>query len=65
MIDLLYTTTQLQDAGVKFKAGKSERRFESFDTDIKFEKGVLKIPSLELSDRPEVVYRNIIALEQA
>ncbi|KAK7821303.1 hypothetical protein CFP56_037846 [Quercus suber] len=59
MIDLLFTATQHHDAGVKF-----EWCFESFDSDIKFEKRVLKIPSLELSDPMEVVYRNIIALEQ-
>ena len=57
--DLLYSATQLQQAGVKFELGESERSFE-----IKFEKGVLKIPSLGLMDWTEVVTRNIMALEE-
>ena len=57
--DLLYTATQLHEAGVKFEVVTSECRF-----DIKFEKGVLKIPQLELDDWTEVVTRNIMALEQ-
>ena len=57
--DLLYTATQLHEAGVKFEVVTSECRF-----DIKFEKGVLKIPQLKLDDWKEVVIRNIMALEQ-
>uniref|UniRef100_A0A7N2LKW9 Uncharacterized protein n=1 Tax=Quercus lobata TaxID=97700 RepID=A0A7N2LKW9_QUELO len=57
--DLLYTATQLYEAGVEFQVVESECRF-----DIKFEKGVLKIPKLELDDWTEVVARNIMALEQ-
>ncbi|KAK9997273.1 hypothetical protein SO802_021959 [Lithocarpus litseifolius] len=57
--DLLYTATQLHEAGVKFEVVTSECRF-----DIKFEKGVLKIPQLLLDDWTEVVTRNIMALEQ-
>ncbi|KAK4566671.1 hypothetical protein RGQ29_002796 [Quercus rubra] len=57
--DLLYTATQLHEAGVKFEVLKSECCF-----DIKFEKGVLKIPKFELDDWTEVVTRNIMALEQ-
>ncbi|KAF3958563.1 hypothetical protein CMV_016539 [Castanea mollissima] len=56
---LLYSATQLREAGVKFKVVESECRF-----DINFEKGVLKIPSLELMAWTEVVTRNIMALEQ-
>ena len=56
---LLYSATQLREAGVKFEVVKSECRF-----DINFEKGVLKIPSLELMAWTEVVTRNIMALEQ-
>ena len=58
--DLLYTATQLQEAGVKFEGVEIyECRF-----DIKFEKGVLKIPKFELNDWAEVATRNIMALEQ-
>ena len=57
--DLLYTATQLHEAGVKFEVVTSECRF-----DIKVEKGVLKIPQLKLDDWKEVVIRNIMALEQ-
>ncbi|XP_075661295.1 UPF0481 protein At3g47200-like [Castanea sativa] len=59
MINRLYTATQLHEVGVKFKVIASESCF-----DIKVEKGVLEIPRLVLNDRVEVVYRNIIALEQ-
>ena len=57
--ELLYTATQLHEAGVKFGVLKSKCRF-----DIKFEKGVLKIPKFELDNWTEVVTRNIMALEQ-
>ncbi|XP_075662937.1 UPF0481 protein At3g47200-like [Castanea sativa] len=58
--DLLYTASQLHEAGVKFKVvEKSDCRF-----DIIFEKGVLKIPEFELDDWTEVATRNIMALEQ-
>ena len=58
-IPLMYTATQLHEAGVKFEVGTSECCF-----DVKFEKGVLKIPALELNDWTEVIIRNIMALEQ-
>ncbi|XP_023890200.1 UPF0481 protein At3g47200 [Quercus suber] len=59
LIKHLYSATQLHEAGVKFEVGTSKCYF-----DIKFEKGVLKIPSIELNDMTEVVTRNIMALEQ-
>ena len=54
-----YTATQLHEAGVTFQVVESECGF-----DIKFEKGVLKIPRIVLSDWTEVITRNIMALEQ-
>ena len=51
--------TQLHEAGVKFEVGPRKCYF-----DIKFEKRVLKIPSIELNDMTEIVTRNIMALEQ-
>ena len=59
LINQLYSATQLYEAGVKFKLGESPGCF-----DIKFEKGVLEIPHLALTDSTEVVIRNITALEQ-
>ena len=59
MIKHLYSATQLHEAGVKFEVVTSKSDF-----DIKFERGVLKIPRLELMDRTEVIARNIMALEQ-
>lgn len=56
---LLYSATQLHKAGVKFEADTSKCYF-----DIKFESGVLKIPSFEIGTRTEVLSRNILALEQ-
>ncbi|KAK9997275.1 hypothetical protein SO802_021961 [Lithocarpus litseifolius] len=55
----LYSATKLHEAGVKFEAVTCTCYF-----DIKFEKGVLKIPSFEIDTKTEVVARNIIALEQ-
>ena len=55
----MYSATQLHEAGVKFEVGTSKCYY-----DIKFEKGVLKIPSFQIETRTEVVARNIIALEQ-
>ena len=57
-----YTATQLHKAGVKFMVAKSDKSECPFD--IKFEKGVLKIPQLPLNHWTEVVTRNIMALEQ-
>ncbi|KAL4655088.1 hypothetical protein ACB092_01G425700 [Castanea dentata] len=54
----LYSATHLHQAGVKF-----EVEYRNC-LDIKFEKGVLKIPHFELDDWKEVVIRNIMALEQ-
>ena len=59
LIPLLYSATHLHEAGVKFEVGSSE----SF-LDIKFEKGVLKIPCIILDYWMEIVYRNVMALEQ-
>ena len=59
LIRCSYSATQLYQAGVKFEVGNSVSHF-----DVKFKNGVLKLPSLELSDLTEVVIRNIMALEQ-
>ena len=59
LIRHLYSATQIHEAGVKFEVGTSKCYF-----DIKFEKGVLKIPSIELNDMMVVVTPNIMALKQ-
>ncbi|KAK4429595.1 hypothetical protein Salat_1260100 [Sesamum alatum] len=52
------STTELQEAGIKF-----ERDTKSHCLDIKFSKGVMKIPSFNVSDETESILRNIIAYE--
>ena len=55
----MYSVTQLHEAGVKFEVVSSESLL-----DIKFEKGVLKIPRIGLEDCAELFARNVMALEQ-
>lgn len=55
----LYSATQFHEAGVKFKVGKSKCFL-----DIKFEKGVLEIPSILIENDTEALARNVMALEQ-
>jgi hypothetical protein len=63
-LKLLYSATHLHEAGVKFEGVKFEVGSSESLLDIKFEKGVLKIPRIELDDWTEILYRNIMALEQ-
>ncbi|XP_022722249.1 UPF0481 protein At3g47200-like [Durio zibethinus] len=51
--------TELKEAGIKFKKVKGQSLF-----DIKYEKGTLKIPTLEINDWTNYLLRNLIALEQ-
>ena len=63
--NLSYTATQLHEAGVTFQVVESECDLDiKFEEGVKFEKGVLKIPRIVLSDWTEVITRNIMALEQ-
>ena len=59
---LLYTATQLQDAGVRFDLSSKNSVL-----DIKFDikKGVLKMPRLEIYEETITLFRNLIALEQS
>ena len=59
---LLYSATQLHEAGVKFKKS-SEKSLLGIHFDSK--RGVLEIPCLTLDDSTEILFRNIIALEQS
>ena len=58
-VKLLYSATQLQQAGVKFKVSSNKCL-----VGLKFENGVLEIPCLEFYDTTEALIRNIMALEQ-
>ncbi|XP_072972937.1 UPF0481 protein At3g47200-like [Typha angustifolia] len=51
---------ELQDAGVKLKKRKNAISF----LDIKFRKGVMEIPPLEVHDYSNSLFRNLIAFEQ-
>uniref|UniRef100_A0A6I9QM46 UPF0481 protein At3g47200-like n=1 Tax=Elaeis guineensis var. tenera TaxID=51953 RepID=A0A6I9QM46_ELAGV len=53
------TTTELKEAGVKIKV----RKTPSF-LDISFCNGVLEIPALEIDDATNLIFANLIALEQ-
>ncbi|KAG8378197.1 hypothetical protein BUALT_Bualt08G0112800 [Buddleja alternifolia] len=53
------STTELQEAGIKFL-----KYTESNFLDIKFTKGVMKIPGFDVSDATESILRNLIAYEQ-
>ncbi|KAF8389247.1 hypothetical protein HHK36_025940 [Tetracentron sinense] len=53
------SATELHEAGVKFRVVKSKCLL-----DISFRNGVLKMPSLEIQDTTETLFRNLIAWEQ-
>ncbi|KAJ7960482.1 hypothetical protein O6P43_020916 [Quillaja saponaria] len=55
----LPTATELAGAGVKFKAGSSKCLL-----DLKFSKKFLEIPCFEVDGNTEVLFRNLLALEQ-
>ena len=59
MVKLPGSATQLYDAGVKFEGSSSICLL-----DLHNEKGVLKMPRLELDDQTEALVRNVKALEQ-
>ena len=60
-VTLVYSATQLHEAGVKFKLISSTC---SDDSTIKFTNGVLEIPRLDLYDETESFIRNVMALEE-
>ena len=59
MVTLWNSATELHDAGVKFEGSSSKCLL-----DLHYEKGVLKMPRLELDDQTEALVRNVMALEQ-
>ncbi|CAL5392092.1 unnamed protein product [Camellia sinensis] len=55
----LKSATELLEAGIKFKKIEGSNLF-----DIRFENGTMKIPTLQVEDHTESVFRNLIAYEQ-
>ncbi|GMP55745.1 hypothetical protein CsSME_00020476 [Camellia sinensis var. sinensis] len=55
----LKSATELQETGIKFENIEGETLFG-----IRFEEGILKIPTLKVEDDTESVFRNLIAYEQ-
>ncbi|XP_058077629.1 UPF0481 protein At3g47200-like [Magnolia sinica] len=56
---MMRCVSSLRDSGVKF-----EKRTSSKLTDIKFERGVLKIPPLLVDDTTKSIFLNLMAFEQ-
>ncbi|XP_028802618.1 UPF0481 protein At3g47200-like [Neltuma alba] len=56
---LLYSANALQKAGIKLKANMSKCLL-----DLKFSGHILEIPQILVDDETEVLFRNMIALEQ-
>ena len=59
MVKLPGSAMHLYDAGVKFEESSS-----ICILDLHYEKGVLKMPRLELDDQTEALVRKVMALEQ-
>ncbi|XP_020213666.1 UPF0481 protein At3g47200 [Cajanus cajan] len=56
----LHSATELLEAGVRFKDNKRSNCL----LDLKFSGGVLEIPQLKVEDWTELLFRNLVALEQ-
>ncbi|KAL2346773.1 hypothetical protein Fmac_000773 [Flemingia macrophylla] len=57
----LPSATELSEAGVKFEVNNNENMCL---LDLKFKKPILKIPQLTVEDSTEMLFRNMVALEQ-
>lgn len=53
------SVTELYQAGVKFKVGSRNNKF-----DIRFTDGILEIPKIAVEDHTEISLRNLLAFEQ-
>ncbi|KAJ6366825.1 hypothetical protein OIU77_003246 [Salix suchowensis] len=51
--------TELREAGIKFRKQKTDRFW-----DVKFKKGILRVPTLLIDDGTKSLFLNLIALEQ-
>ncbi|ESQ45507.1 hypothetical protein EUTSA_v10011061mg [Eutrema salsugineum] len=56
---LIHCVTELREAGIKFKARKTDRFW-----DIRFKNGYLEIPKLLIHDGTKSLFSNLIAFEQ-
>ncbi|KAI4346017.1 hypothetical protein L6164_013100 [Bauhinia variegata] len=61
ILEHLYSASELVEAGVEFKVHKTEKCLLEFE----YDKGMLTMPKLDVSDRTEFHLRNIVAFEQA
>ncbi|KAF7850674.1 hypothetical protein BT93_L5120 [Corymbia citriodora subsp. variegata] len=57
---LIHCVTELREAGVKFREGKTDRFM-----DIQFKDGILWIPQLHIDDGTRSLFLNLIAFEQS
>ncbi|KAG8369234.1 hypothetical protein BUALT_Bualt15G0130400 [Buddleja alternifolia] len=75
VMDQMHCVKELEEAGIKFKkCGKVYAGIDSLDADsiddkvslfdIKFNEGLMEIPSLKVEDSTETFFRNLIAYEQ-
>ncbi|CAL1413073.1 unnamed protein product [Linum trigynum] len=55
----LRSVTDLHSSGIKIKRAKTENLL-----DVKFVNGILKLPQIEVHQHTELLFRNLIALEQ-
>ncbi|XXG86933.1 hypothetical protein AAC387_Pa11g1743 [Persea americana] len=56
---MIPSATELQEAGVRFQLKQAKRFFE-----VRFEQGLMEMPRLCIYDDTDILFRNIIALEQ-
>ncbi|KAJ6378527.1 hypothetical protein OIU78_028713 [Salix suchowensis] len=55
----IHCVTELREAGIKFRKWKTDRFW-----DVKFKKGILRVPSLLIDDGTKSLFLNLIALEK-
>ncbi|XP_058785867.1 UPF0481 protein At3g47200-like [Vicia villosa] len=60
LVKHLHSVTDLFEAGVRFKVNTQSESF----LDLRFSSGVLEIPQLIVDDWTEILFRNMVALEQ-
>ncbi|KAI5581830.1 hypothetical protein POPTR_007G047700v4 [Populus trichocarpa] len=56
---LIHCVTELREAGIKLRKRKTDRFW-----DVKFKKGILRVPRLLIHDGTKSLFLNLIALEQ-
>ncbi|KAL9408615.1 hypothetical protein AB3S75_047067 [Citrus x aurantiifolia] len=61
--NFICSATEIPEAGIEFRKVEVDKDDDSL-FDIKFENGVMKMPSLEIGDATETIFQNLIAYEQ-